>query len=101
MASALDRKQLVKVLGNTPGSGSFPDAKVIDVTGWEFWFHSSHKYLAPGLPGKRWTKKQLIELYNLGRRQSQELYLPRSLQNFKLERVVADIAHLLNLYDNP
>jgi hypothetical protein len=97
LASALDRKQLMKILRNTQRANSFPDAKVIEITGLEFWFDTSHKYLAPGFTGRRWTKKKLIDLYN-GARRTQ--YLPRSLQNFRLERIVRDIAHLLSKPDD-
>jgi hypothetical protein len=98
LGSALDRKQLIRILNTIQSSDSFPDAKVIEITGSEFWFDASKRYLAPGFTGRRWTKKQLIDVYNGARRKQ---YSPRSLQNFKLERIITDIALLLNKPDDP
>ncbi len=97
LASALDRRQLFRILNAIQSSDSFPDAKIIEITGSEFWFDASKRYLAPGFSGRRWTKKQLIDIYNDTRRKQ---YAPRSLQNYKLDRIITDIALLLNKPDD-
>ena len=38
--------------------------KSIDSTGEEFWYSPENYAIAPGFAFKRWTKKQVIELYN-------------------------------------
>jgi hypothetical protein len=38
--------------------------KVIDSTGEEFWYMPDLEALAPGFLSKKWTKKQIIELFN-------------------------------------
>ena len=92
---ALNRRQLLSALRDVPVSDSFTDVKVIDVTGWEFWYHPGHRALAPRLGLKRWTKSRLIELYAQRRLEVHRPYSPKSLSNYKLERVVTDIAALL------
>ena len=98
LESAFDRKQLLRILNTIQSADSFPAAKVIEVKGSEFWFDATNRYLAPGFAGRRWTKRQLIDLYNGAR---QKKYLPRSLQNFRLEKLIKDIALLLKKPDNP
>ena len=38
--------------------------RVIDSSGCEFVYFQEHKAIMPGILNKKWTKKQIIELYN-------------------------------------
>jgi hypothetical protein len=99
LTAALDRGQLVAILNSIPQSDSLWEVKVIDLTGCEFWFHTGQRILAPGL-GATWTKRKLIELYHDRCADGQNPYKPHSLQNYRLGKIIEDIAHLLNMPDS-
>lgn len=98
LTAALNRSQVISVLAQVPTSDSFLDTRVIDSTGEEFWYHSGHRVLAPGLATRRWTKARLIELYAQFQPMEAPTYAPKSLQNYKLERLVSDIATLIRSF---
>lgn len=71
--------------------------KAIDSSAKEFWYSPDNFAFAPGFAFKRWTKKQIIELYN-GSSNAKELdkkYPLKSLSNKRLSRVIADICNIL------
>jgi hypothetical protein len=98
LAGALNRRQVISVLADIQVSDSFPEVKVIDATGEEFWYETGHRVLSPGFATSRWTKARLIGLYAQFRPQKASSYEPKSLQNYRLDRVVADIATLLRSF---
>ena len=71
--------------------------KVIDSTGEEFWYSPEHFALTPGMAFKRWTKKQIIELYNNSpnAKESNNSYPIKSISSRKLSRIISDICDLL------
>ena len=97
VAAAADRRQLARVLAGLPESSDAWDVRVVDPTGWEFWFSTKDHVLAPGFAVKRWTKRQLIDLYNESRHGDQRRYEVVSLQNYRFERIVNEIARLVTL----
>lgn len=71
--------------------------KVIDSTGEEFWYSPEHFALSPGMSFKKWTKKQITELYNNSpnakyHKNSDSI---KSLSNKRLSRIISDICELL------
>jgi hypothetical protein len=78
--------------------------KVIDTTGEEFWYMPEQYALAPGFSFRKWTKKQIIELFNTSETAKEEnIHYPlKSLSNKKLSKIVTDICVLLShLTDQP
>jgi hypothetical protein len=99
LTAALDRKKLLGVLGAlVPTDGNW-EVKIIDITGREFWYDSAHHILAPGIGARVWTKSRIVQLYNQSRKPGQRLYLPGSLPNRRLERIVREITRILNAAD--
>ena len=68
--------------------------KLADSTGEEFWYSREQNGLGPGFAGKRWTKRQIIELYN-NHVENDRLYPMRSLSNKRLSEIVAEISNLI------
>jgi len=99
LAAAMDRKQLIDLLRDTPPSESMQDVKVIDSEGWEFWFGTDKRILAPGLGAKKWTKKRLIEMHNAHLVPGRDLYTLGSISNHKLERIIGELAGLLTKHN--
>lgn len=91
--ASVDRGKLLQVLAAIAPTNTKWEIRVLDATGREFWYDGHQRILAPGFAAKVRTKRQLIELYNGSGVQAP--YLPRSLQNYRLERIVAEIAELL------
>jgi len=73
------------------------EIKVIDSSGQEFIYFPEHTTLMPGILNKRWTKKQIIELYNnRGNAKDSSIKYPlKSLSNKKLTRIIGEICELL------
>jgi hypothetical protein len=70
--------------------------KSIDSTGEEFWYSPENSTIAPGFAFKRWTKKQIIELYNNSKSASNNAkYSFKSLSNKRLTHIISDICDLL------
>ena len=67
---------------------------LLDSTGEEFWYSREQRVLSPGFLGKRWTKMQIIDLYNshVG---SDRRYSVRSLSNKRLSEIVSEISALI------
>ena len=71
--------------------------KAIDSSAEEFWYLPDNFTIAPGFAFKKWTKKQIVELYNSSSNaeKSDEKYPLKSLSNKKLSRIIGDICNLL------
>ncbi len=67
---------------------------LVDSTGEEFWYSREQRVLSPGFVGKRWTKLQIIDLYNSHIR-SDRRYSVRSRSNKRLSEIVAEISDLI------
>ena len=72
--------------------------KVIDCTGEEFWYMPDQYTLAPGFFTKKWTKKQIIDLYNNSEasKDSDFQYSYKSLSSKRVSKIVTDICNILN-----
>ena len=75
------------------------ELKVVDSSGAEFIYFSEHTSLMPGILNKRWTKKQIIELYNtsVNAEETNIKYPLKSLSSKKLSRIIGEICDLLRL----
>jgi hypothetical protein len=73
------------------------ELKVVDSSGAEFIYFSEHTALMPGILNKRWTKKQVIELYNssVNANETTIKYPLKSISNKKLSRIIGEICELL------
>jgi hypothetical protein len=92
--SALDLKTLASIFIRLGASSDEDIVKLVDSTGEEFWYSCEQRVLSPGFMGKRWTKRQIIDLYNshIG---SDRRYLAHSLSNKRLSEIVAEISDLI------
>lgn len=70
---------------------------VIDSSGAEFIYFAEHTALMPGIPNKKWTKKQIIELYNnsVEAEESSIEYPMKSISSKKVSRIIGEICDLL------
>ena len=73
--------------------------RVIDSSGCEFVYFQEHKAIMPGVLNKKWTKKQIIELFNnsMNANETKIKYPLKSLSNKKLSRIIGEICELLKL----
>ena len=70
--------------------------KSIDSTGEEFWYSPENYAIAPGFAFKRWTKKQIIDLYNSSNSVSEDTkYSAKPISNKRLTRIISDICDFL------
>ena len=92
--SAAEIRELASILvGLEPSSGK-DDARVVDATGEEFWYLREKCVLAPGFTSRRWTKRQINDLYN-GHVGSDRIYEARSLSSKRLSEIVSEISNLI------
>jgi len=72
--------------------------KAIDSSAEEFWYSPDNFAIAPGFAFKKWTKKQIVELYNnsSNAKKSDKKYSLKSLSNKKLSRIIGDVCELLS-----
>lgn len=70
---------------------------VIDSSGAEFKYFAEQTTLMPGILNKRWTKKQIIELYNtsVNAEETNIKYPMKSISNKKVSRIIGEICDLL------
>ena len=95
--SAFDIHELARnCVKSIPADGEIY-IKAIDSSGEEFWYTPEKYVITPGFFCKKWTKKQIVELYNKSLKENQEehRYSTKSLSAKRLERIVADICILL------
>jgi len=71
--------------------------RVIDSSGCEFIYFQEHKAIMPGILNKKWTKKQIIELFNNNANANEIKYSLKSLSNKKLSRIIGEVCELLKL----
>jgi len=74
--------------------------RAIDFSGEEFWYSPKNCALTPGFIIKRWTKKEIIELYNRSSVDSDKKYSTKSLSNKRRTRIICDICELLRSGQN-
>jgi hypothetical protein len=91
LISALDLKMLALILVRLGSSSGEDIVKLVDSTGVEFWYSCEQRVLSPGFMGKRWTKRQIIDLYN-SHIESDRRYSVHSLSNKRLSEIVAEIS---------
>ena len=74
---------------------------VIDSTGEEFWYSPEFEVLSPGFAFKRWTKKQIIDLFNesSNSKEMQMTYSEKSLSSKKLSKIIFDVCKLINSHN--
>jgi len=75
------------------------ELKVVDSSGAEFIYFSEHTSLMPGILNRRWTKNQIIELYNtsVNAEETNIKYPQKSISSKKLSRIIGEICELLRL----
>ena len=69
--------------------------RAIDFSGEEFWYYPNNCAITPGFLIKRWTKKDIIELYNSSPVDSDKKNSTKSLSSKRLTRIISDICELL------
>ncbi len=71
--------------------------KAIDSSAEEFWYSPDNFAFAPGFGFKRWTKKQIIDLYNSSSnaKELDKKYPLKSLSNKRLSRIIDDICKIM------
>ncbi len=93
--SAYNIKQLGSLcVISEPINDSF-DVIVIDSSGAEFKYFAEQTTLMPGILNKRWTKKQIIELYNTSAEETNIKYPMKSISSKKFSRIIGEICDLL------
>ena len=71
---------------------------VIDVAGEGWWLNTEYMVVSPICVKKKWTKKEIIQLYNNSRyvRETEKKYSEKSLSTKRLDRIVVDVAKLIS-----
>ena len=95
--SAFDIEQLAKNCVSSLPVDDRSIVQVIDSSGEEFWYSPEQYVLSPGFAFKKWTKKQLIEMFNNSSNAniSNHEYSTKSLSGKRLEKIINDICELL------
>ncbi len=77
--------------------GSSNKLTVIDSSGKDFYYLEDKTTLFPGIGGKKWTKKNLIELFNqsTAAKITEMHYAPKSLSNKRVAVIVNEICEML------
>lgn len=68
--------------------------KAIDSSAEEFWYSPEQYVITPGFLCKRWTKKQIIDLFNKMNQDGRQ-YSTKSLSAKRLDKIVLDLCNLL------
>jgi hypothetical protein len=92
--SAQELKTLASILVHLAAPRGEDIVRPVDATGEEFWYSHEQGILSPGFLGKRWTKRQIIDLYHnhIG---SNRRYSARSLSNKRLPVIIAETSDLI------
>ena len=92
--SAPGLKTLAPILVGLAPSAGEDIIKLVHSTGEEFWYSPEQRVLSPGFMGRRWAKRQILDLYNshIG---TDRGYSVRSLSNKRLSVIVAEISALI------
>ena len=94
LLSTLDLKTLAPILVHLGLAAGEDIAKVVDLTAEDFRYSCDQHVLSPGLMGERWTKRQIIDLYN-SRIGSDRRYSAYCLSDKRLPEIVAEISDLI------
>ena len=86
-----------KLIARVGVSGNDTSTSVIDATAEGFGFYPQLMMISALTTKKRWTKSEIINLYNSRRKPRAPEYRATSLGNKPVGRVVADIVDLLRL----
>jgi hypothetical protein len=89
--SGAECEKRVAQLGPFDDDNSMP---VIDSTGEGFGFYPKILLISPLTTKKRWTKAEVIALYNERQKPGAPEYQPRSLSNRGFDRVVSEVVQL-------
>jgi len=92
--TARDLRTLGLTLAGVERPGPEGCVSMVDSTGEEFWYYADRRVLAPGFHWKRWTKRQIIDLYN-AHVDADRRYSARSLSSKRVSRIVGDISDLI------
>ena len=90
--SGTDCTKRVTRLGPFNDDSAMP---VIDSTAEGFGFYPKMLLITPLTTKKRWTKAEVIALYNDRKKPDAPEYQPRALSNRGFDRVVSEVVHLL------
>ena len=95
--SAFNIEQLAKNCVSSLPVDDRSIVQVIDSSGEEFWYSPEQYVLSLGFAFKKWTKKQLIEMFNNSSNAniSNHEYSTKSLSGKRLEKIINDICELL------
>lgn len=95
--SAFNTEQLAKSCVSSMPIDNRTIVQVIDCSGEEFWYSPEQNVLGPGFAPKKWTKKQLIEIFNnsSNAKIADHEYSTKSLSGKKLDKIINDICELL------
>lgn len=69
--------------------------RIIDATAEGFLFDPEHELIVPSISIRRWTKQQIIDLYNQKRKPGTPELSNASLGNRSLQRIVLEVVELL------
>ncbi|MDH5718907.1 MAG: hypothetical protein OEZ22_14870 [Spirochaetia bacterium] len=73
------------------------DIKIIDSTGGEYFFMEKIFSIMPDFFGHRFSKKQIIDLFNNNCKNKENRYEIKSLSNKKIAEIVKHIAELIRI----
>ena len=98
LSSASNIEQLGKLCVLSEPSEDDDKVRVIDSTGEEFWYLPEHFALSPGFFPKKWTKKQIVDLFNrsVNAKEKNIQYPLKSLSNKRLSKIIVDICEILS-----
>jgi hypothetical protein len=82
------------------GAGNMPLGKylpIVDATGEGWAFHTTYMVISPLTIKKRWTKKEVIDMFNrsITARQVGLEYAAKSLSSKRLDQIIKEIAALI------
>ena len=95
--SAFDIHELSQKCVKSTLSNEDTCIKAIDSSGEAFWYTPEKYVISPGFFCKKWTKKQIVELYNksLNENQREHHCSTKSLSAKRLQKIVSDICNSL------
>ncbi|MDZ4347187.1 MAG: hypothetical protein U1E51_32665, partial [Candidatus Binatia bacterium] len=92
---ALSGPECAKRIAQLGPFGSEESMPVVDATAEGFGFYSKMMLISPIVTKKRWTKTEVIALYNDRKKPDAPEYRPVSLSNRGFDRVVYELVELL------
>lgn len=95
LVGALSGAECAKRIARFGPFESDESMSVVDSTAEGFGFYPRMMLITPLSTKKRWTKAEVIALYNDRKRRDAPNYRPRSLSNRGFDRVMHDVVQLL------